>query len=617
MARLMLRMKVSMILTGVFFTLYFGLQPVTEWFERKDLVTAPEEVVFVNTSVCHVSGQWKPTAFYSAIEPVNKLRCRMTQLLTAITQDGSNFLEAKRISEDLSCRYWLKSGHTRNHSGHYTAYGHFDLKRGATRKIKIGTGEQIVRIRCSDKFKASKYHDVLYFLSPPDPKLMSTESSEKLSVMVLGIDSVSHMHFVRYFPLVMAFLENHPHTKFFGYSRVGLDANANLVPFLGGKSSRAAGSDILSDEKAWLWDSFKMEGYSTAYGEDNAKGILSNRNGDKELPKSPVDFDLTPVIVEMNNHTRYSIDLKEMIHCTAGRKFQDVLRDFVLQLVPYMQGMPFFSFFWQSQGVQEYYEYAWHLDLSYMMLLKKLLDADILNNTLLFLMSDHGLRAGEYRMSLQGMKEESQPLMVAIYPEWLKRKYPLAVGNLESNAHSLITPYDLRETLADVIALGQLKDANIEVSMKRLQSHPPNRLPRGISLFLPIPDHRTCDLAHIPSLFCFCRELTEVPTDDGLVLRSSRFMVESINQLIKPFGQCRQLKLEMVLLAHFLDFGEESFVYELRLRVRTSPGNGVYEATVRLSDVLLLTSPISRVSHYLGQSHCIGDPDLQIFCLCI
>ncbi|XP_039481802.1 uncharacterized protein LOC120445436 isoform X2 [Drosophila santomea] len=580
MARLMLRMKVSMILTGLFFTLYFGLQPLTELFERKHLVDAPEEVVFVNTSVCHVSGPWKPAAYYCAIEPIKKLQCRMPQLLTAVTQGGSNFLEAKRISENFNCKYWLKSGYI--HSRQYTTDGQFDLKSGTARKIRIGT-----------------------------------ERPEKLSVMVLGIDSVSHMHFVRYFPLVKSFLENHPHTKFFGYSRVGLDADANLRPILGGKSSRVAGLNFLSDEKDWLWDIFKMEGYSTAYGEDNAKGILTRRNGHKELPKNKVDFDLTPVIVEMDNHTRYSIDLKEMIYCTAGRKFQEVLRDFILQLVPYMQGIPFFSFFWQSQGVQEYYEYASHLDLFYMMLLKKLLNADILNNTLLFLMSDHGLRVGEYRMSLQGMKEESQPLMVAIYPEWLKRKYPLAVRNLESNAHSLITPYDLRETLADVIDLGQLKDANLEVGMKRLQSHPANRLPRGISLFLPIPDHRTCDLAHIHSLFCFCRELTEVPTDDGLVIRSSRFLVESINQLIKPFRQCRQLKLEMVLLAHFLDFGEETFVYELRLRVRTNPGNGVFEATVRLSDVLLLTSPISRVSHYLGQSHCVGDPDLEAFCFCI
>ncbi|EDV54363.1 uncharacterized protein LOC6548360 [Drosophila erecta] len=617
MARLMLRIKVSMILIGLFCTLYLGLLPLSEWFERKDLVAAPEEIVFVNTSVCHVSGPRNPAAFCCAIEPINKLRCRMPQLLTAVTQDGSNFLEANKISEDLNCRYWLKSRYTRIHSGRYTTDGRFDLKSGANRKIKIGTGEQIVRIRCSDKFNETKYHDVHYFLPPPDRKLKPTESPEKLSVMVLGIDSVSHMHFVRYFPLVQSFLENHPHTMFLGYSRVGLDANANLVPFLGGKSRRVAVSDFLSDEKFSLWEGFKMQGYSTAYGEDNAKGILSGRNGDEELPKNKVDFDLTPVLVEMDNHTRYSIDLKERIHCTAGRKFQEVLRHFILQLVPYMQGMLFFSFFWQSQGVEEYYEYASHLDLSYMMLLKKLVDADILNNTLLFLMSDHGLRAGEYRMSLQGMKEESQPLMVAIYPEWLKRKYPLAVGNLEGNAHSLITPYDLRETLADVLVLGQLKNANIEVGMKRLQSQPAHKLPRGISLFLPVPDHRTCELAHIPPLFCFCRELTEIPTDDGLVLRSSRFLVESINQLIKPFGQCRQLKLEMVLLAYFLDLGDESFVYELRLRVRTTPGSGVFEATVRLSDVLLLTSPISRVNHYLGQSHCVGDPGLKLFCLCV
>jgi len=153
--------------------------------------------------------------------------------------------------------------------------------------------------------------------------------------------------------------------------------------------------------------------------------------------------------------------------------------------------------------------------------------------------------------------------------------------------------------------------------MNSLKSYPAKKMPRGISLFLPIPEHRNCDLAHIPSLFCFCRDLTEVPTDDGLVLRCSRFLVESINKLIKPFEKCQPLKLQRVLQAHFLDFGEESFVYELRLRVRTSPGNGIFEATVRLSDVLLLTSPISRVNHYLSQSYCVSDPGLKLFCSCI
>ncbi|KAH8350709.1 hypothetical protein KR084_004714, partial [Drosophila pseudotakahashii] len=613
MAKMLLRMKAMMLLTGVFFLLYFGLQPLTELVEDEPPVVASDEIVFVNTSECHITGPQKSAAFTCAIEPINKLRCRRKQLITAITKGGSNILVATKIQEDLHCKYWLKFAGD-FHSERYSKDGHFDLKSGASEEIKIGTGQQIVRVKCSNDSNETQYHNVHFFLPPPDPDSKSTQGPEKLSVMVLGIDSMAHMHFFRNFPYVKGFLENLPHTKFLGYSRVGLDAYANLMPFLSGFSAREAVPELLSSEEAWLWQSFKTGGYATTYGEDNAQGILAQKKGEWRIP---LDFDLTPVMIEMDNHTRYSIDLKEKIHCSAGRKFQEVLGDFIIKLVPHMQERPFFSFFWQSQGVQEYYEYARSLDLSYMMLLKKLLDANILNNTLVLLMSDHGLRVGTYRMSFQGMREESQPLMVAIYPEWLKEKYPLAMDNFDKNAQSLITPYDLHDTLMDVMSLDLLQDARIAARMSSLLSYTAKKMPRGISLFLPIPDRRTCDLAHIPSLFCFCRDLTEVPTDDGLVLRCSRFMVESINKLIKPFEQCRQLKLHMVLLAHFLDFGEESFVYELRLRVRTTPGNGIFEATVRLSDVLLLTSPISRVNHYLGQSHCVSDPDLKLFCSCV
>ncbi|XP_016974849.1 uncharacterized protein LOC108041432 [Drosophila rhopaloa] len=607
------RMRALMLLTGVFCMLYFGLQPLMELYEEKPVVAAPEEVVFINTSECHVSGPRKPAAYFMAIEPVCRLRCHMPQLIIAKTQGGSNFLVGNGVAEDLQCRYWLKSaGDLRSRK--YLPDGHFDMRNGAMEEIRVGTGHQIVRIKCSNQSNETRYHDVHYFLPPP-PEVQSkaTSSPEKMSVIVLGIDSVSHMHFMRYFPLVKAFLENQPHTKFFGYSRVGLDAYANLVPFLSGLSSR----DLQSKEGTWLFQNFKAGGYSTAYGEDRPRDIFADRKGGWTPPRQLADFDLTPVMVEMETHTRYSIDLKERILCSAGRTFQEVLGDFVLKLVPHMQQGPFFSFFWQSQGVEEYYEYASHLDLSYMLLLKSLLDANVLNNTLLLLMSDHGLRAGNYRSSFQGMREESQPLLVAMYPEWLKQQYPMAMENLEKNAHSLITPYDLHETLRDVISLGEMQDAHIEVRRNNLLSCPKKKIPRAVSLFLPVPDHRTCDLAHIPSLFCFCRELTEVPTDDGLVLRCSRFLVESINKLVKPFGRCRRLRLKMVLLAHFLDFGEESFVYELRLRVRTVPGNGEFEATVRLSDAILLTSPISRVNHYLAQSHCLSDPDFKIFCFCM
>lgn len=605
-------MRILTLLTGIFFLMYFSLQPLVDMFEKKPVVATTGDIVFVNNSGCFLRGRQSPARYTLAVEPINSLGCQRPQLLFAETKMTGNFLVSKKIWEDLQCKYGLLAARDFQ-SNKVLLEGHFNLRRGASAGIQIGVGQQIVRVECHNKANVTKYHDVHFFLPPPVPA--SKQGSEKLSVMVLGIDSISHMHFVRSFPYLNGFLEN-MRTKFFGYSRVGLDAHANVMPLLSGLSGDEADYESLFSTGAWLWESFKAVGYTTAFGEDNAEGVLPKRNGKWELPRQPTDFYLAPVLLEMNNHTRYSLDLREMVHCSAGRQFQEVLREFIVKLEPHMQQRPFFSFFWQSQGVQEYYEFARKLDMPYMMLLKSLQDSDILNNTILFLVSDHGLRAGDYRSSFQGMREESQPLLLAIYPDWLRDKYPMAMQNFERNSRSLTTPYDLHETLRDVSRLDELQNSKIVARTNTLQLYSPKKLPRGISLFLPIPDFRTCELAHIPSLFCFCRPHTEMPTDDGLVLRCSRFLVESINQLTKKHVLCRKLMLQTVLLAYFVDFGEESFIYELRLRVRTLPGNGEFEATVRLSDVMLLTSPINRVNRYLAQSYCVNDSHIKPLCFC-
>ncbi|XP_017032571.2 uncharacterized protein [Drosophila kikkawai] len=601
-------MRLLMLLTGIFFLLYFSLEPYMDMFERP-AIAIPEDIIFVNNSGCFLSARQSPARYSPAGEPINLLRCRKPQLMSARTRKGANFLVPKAMLENLQCTYWVLAAKDFQ-SNKVLLEGHFSLKRGANADIPIGEGQQIVRVKCKNQTNDTIYHDVHFFLPPPLRKLKPNET-EKLSVMVLGIDSISQMHFVRSFPQLNGFLEN-VHTKFFGYSRVGQDARANLMPFLSGFSSDEAESQT----EAWLWERFRAQGYGTAYGEDSAEVLFTTRNEKKQFPSEPTEFYLPPVLLEMHSHSRYSLDLREMIYCTAGRQFQEVLRDFIAKLVPHMRQRPFFSFFWESQGVQEYYEFATQLDQPYMMLLKSLQEADILNNTILFLMSDHGLRAGDYRSSFQGMEEESQPLLLAIYPDWLKVKYPQAMENFERNSHSLVTPYDLHQTLRDITCLDQLQNSQIEQRNKTLQSHLPENLPRGISLFLPIPEYRTCELAHIPSLFCFCRKHTEIPLDDGLVLRCSRFLVKSINQLTKPHSQCAELKLHSVVMAYFMDFGEESFDHELRLRVMTLPGHGEFEATVRVSDALKLTSSISRVNPYQAQSHCVSDPRIKVLCFC-
>ncbi|KAH8244694.1 hypothetical protein KR032_010395 [Drosophila birchii] len=608
-------MRLLMFLTGIFFMMYFTLEPIIDMFEEPVLVKS-EEIIYVNNSGCFLRGWRSPAKYSPAAEPINLLQCPKPQLMSATTKNGTNFLVPKEISQNLECKYWVLAA-LDFQSNKVLLEGHFSLKRGENEDIQIGVGQQIVRVKCQGNSNGTKYHDVHFFVPPPPvgnlkPKKNGTE---KLSVMVLGIDSISHMHFVRNFPQLNGFLES-MHTKFFGYSRVGPDTRANLMPFLSGINSDEADSESLFSAEAWLWERFRAGGYSTAYGEDSTEGVFTNRNGREKFPSKPTDFYLAPVLLEMHSRTRYSLDLRETVYCTAGRQFQAILRDFIDKLVPHLQQRPFFSFFWQSQGVQEYYEFAEQLDQPYWMLLRSMQEADILNHTIVFLMSDHGLRSGDYRSSYQGMAEESQPLLLAIYPDWLKFKYPLAMGNFENNSHSLITPYDLHETLIDMTRLDKLQNSQMEERTKTLHSHPPESLPRGISLFLPIPEYRTCELAHIPTLYCFCRKHIEIPHDDGLVIRCSRFMVESINQQMKPYSKCAELKLHTVVQAYFVDFGEESFVHELRLGVKTLPGNGEFEATVRVSDALVLSSPISRVNQYKQQSHCVSDPYIKALCFC-
>ncbi|KAH8292840.1 hypothetical protein KR054_012208, partial [Drosophila jambulina] len=606
-------MRLLMLLTGIFFLMYFSLGPIMDMWEKPVIPTKSKDIIFVNNSGCVLRGRQSP-ARYSP-ESINLLKCQKPQLMLAMTKGGANFLVPIEMAENLQCKYWELAAKDFQ-SNRVRMEGNFNLKRGVNEDIPIGVGQQIVRVKCKDNSTVTKYHDVHFFLPPPVLNLKAMpKGNDQLSVMVLGIDSISHMHFVRNFPNLNGFLAN-MHTKFFGYSRVGTDTRDNLMPFLSGFSSDEADSDSLFSSEAWLWEKFGARGYSIAYGEDSAEGVFSSRNGRERFPSRPTDFYLPPVLLEMHTHTRYSLDPREKVFCTAGRQFQGILRDFIAKLVPHMQQRPFFSFFWQSQGVQEYYESARQLDQPYMMLLKGLQEAGILNNTILFLMSDHGLRAGDYRSSFQGMAEESQPLLLAVYPNWLKVKHPVAMENFEKNSHSLITPYDLHQTLKDISHLAKRQGSQLTERAKTLQLHPAESSPRGISLFLPIPEDRTCEMAHIPPLYCFCRRHSEIPADDGLVVRCSRFLVASINQQTKPHSQCAKLRLQHVVSAYFMNFGENSFDHELKLRVKTLPGNGEFETTVRVSDGLLLTSPISRVNEYEEQSHCLSDPRVKPLCFC-
>lgn len=118
----------------------------------------------------------------------------------------------------------------------------------------------------------------------------------------------------------------------------------------------------------------------------------------------------------------------------------------------------------------------------------------IFNSSVIFLLSDHGIRFGSIRKTIQGWYEERLPANLVSIPPWFQLKYPEKYENLQKNAKKLTSTYDVYMTLQELLNLS-VKNHNITAS---------EACPTCTSLFSDIPDNRSCKKAGIPELWCTC-----------------------------------------------------------------------------------------------------------------
>ncbi|SPP79347.1 uncharacterized protein LOC117582367 [Drosophila guanche] len=489
-----------------------------------------------------------------------------------------------------------------------------------------------LRVSCHH-FQKLLHEDVHFFIQPPPEKLLEhsrilekwhkaneTELDEPLiSVMILGLDSVSHLNFLRQMPRTAYYLRNvMSHVEFWGYNKVGLNTFPNLIAMLTGESAK-------ENEKYWkkirrmddcpvIWKDFKQAGYNTTLGEDYPGASLFNylKPG---FGSKPTDYYLRPAQKLMNRMGGTRSDTT----CSGGRLLTDILLEMVDNILPHMQRYPFFSLYWWSQGIHEYFNFASTIDQRFVGLLRHLEDTGITNNTFIFFMSDHGSRWGSFRRTFQGMLEDNQPMLFTLYPKWMKERYPLAIKNLESNSHSLITTYDMYETMKDLLHLDSLRDNRLKQKSSLLWKLRGSETPRGVSLFLPVPSWRTCNTSNVPVAFCLCQKLTPLQLDDPTVALVARAALLSINQLLEPFPMCLQLELKAVVSA-FSSVPHVTHRHDKRdftVRFQTIPGDAYFEATSRLTDgVLHQAGEIIRIMQRNNNSNCISELQLEPFCYC-
>lgn len=433
---------------------------------------------------------------------------------------------------------------------------------------------------------------------------------------MMGFDSLSRNAFIRKLPKAYDYLTNELHADVLkGYNIIGDGTPQALIPILTGftelelpETRKRKFSSTYVNSYPMIWKEYEKAGYVTAFNEDQPKiGTFSYRlNG---FDKQPTDHYMRTYYQAIEGDINYYKKL-----CVGSRPRHQVMLDYTKDFVQkYNNSNPSFIFSFHAELSHDSINLIGVADDDITNWLKSLKTSGLLNNTVLIMMSDHGNRFAEIRNTLQGKLEERLPFFSFVFPDWFKRKYAVAYTNFQMNTNRLTTPFDVHETLQDILHL----------QMKGVIKKPAHS--RAISLFKRIPD-RTCADAFIEPHWCSClswKALNDTSSEE--VLRASKAVLDTINKFTKDYRDiCEELRLDEVKwsgklipqkgLLHFKSNKDtDGFLADLsantkvtnemyQVKIIASPSNAIYESSVlydfALNEFHVKLSDISRVNKY-------------------
>lgn len=400
-----------------------------------------------------------------------------------ILQNNSQYYSKGAINCCYS-KFWKANG--------TTIYGHCIPFNNSVRIL-----EEFINVRCSD------YDD--YFVFFPKKPIPDVKRNRKpLNVLVMGLDAVSRLNFLRQLPKTYSYLQELQVFEFLGFNNVGENTFPNVIPLLSGKTVEELqeicwNSSTTFDRCHFIWNDYKKEGFLTAMGEDTTPlGIFEfNKKGFLE---SPTDYYYTFFQQEMERMLCNTPD-KNIYVCvrskTVHESFMENLKKFLDSME--INKSPYFGLFWTNSMTHDYLNRPKLVDDIYMRFFKYLNSSGILNGTVLIVTSDHGIRLDEVTETRQGWYEKCLPMLYMVLPKWYMKENRRIVSNLRINTKRLVTQFDVHETLKDLMKPFEIKNKK-EKNKKFKNSN------RGISFFDFISEERNCSLAGIPKDFCRCEE---------------------------------------------------------------------------------------------------------------
>ncbi|KAK5646629.1 hypothetical protein RI129_005093 [Pyrocoelia pectoralis] len=488
--------------------------------------------------------------------------------------------------------------------------------------------DEFVRVSCTFN-KSEVYKDFFSFvpLKPEVAKFSVLQAPpEKLNVLIIGLDSVSRVNFHRQMPKTLKVLQKMGAIEFLGYNKVA----DNTLPNLGAILTGMALEELVTtcwrkrsdrfDDCNFLWKNYSNNNYATVFAEDSAwMGMFHyTKMGFK---KQPTDYYWGPFDYAAEKNIGNAI-VQQASQCVGSRPIYQVLLHYTQKFTQVMHHnhIPYFGLFWSASLSHNFLNKPQLGDESYANFFDQLQKFNILKNTVLIFMSDHGIRFGPIRTTYQGRMEERLPFLFTVFPTAYRETYYQVYANLNRNSKRLTTPFDLHETLKDLLNPFSL---NQELLNIRILNRTVTK--RGYSLFEPIPTNRTCEAAGISVHWCTCQNSTVVDINSSAVVDATTFLVQYMNKQLDGYADCAKLTLVDISNARLHANNDElkGSTEDYTIAFRTAPGDGHFEATVRCNLIKKsnkshfdIIGTISRINLYGNQSACITDFNLKLYCYC-
>ncbi|XP_063891375.1 uncharacterized protein LOC110373065 [Helicoverpa armigera] len=443
-----------------------------------------------------------------------------------------------------------------------------------------------------------------------------TANETMYNIIIMGIGSVSRQNFYRTMPNTLQLLKKLNAIELKGYNTVADDTFRNMIPVLVGMNNSELKTTCWTsrwptlDSCPFIWERFKDVGYYTALVEDTSRfGMFNYRKSG--FRGRPTDYYLHPFIHETENLNKYNQNLSA---CMGDKYYFEVLLNYVRKLTTTLKNSKLFGLFWETSMSHYNLVDPIIMDAAYVKLIKEKEKDGYLNDTILIILSDHGLDIGGIRFTKQGQIEQRLPFVFIVVPPSFRKQYRFAYHNLKVNKGRLTTAFDIHKTLIDLIEMEALTEREILRRSTEYYTHD-----RGISLFLKIPRNRTCQMAGISDKWCSCYDDIELSPSNPILIAAVKYLAIQTNEMLEPYPECLKLVVDDIIIAKELvpAYDRSAEWRDFNVIVRMAPGGGIFDTMLRYyNQTFTLINRMKRLNFPGFRSLCIEDPNLRLFCFC-